>query len=29
MAESDWEQLQASPLWGPLVACGAALGALL
>lgn len=27
--EADWLQLQGSPLWGPLVACGAALGALL
>jgi len=29
LAERDWQQIQSSPLWGPLVACGAALGALL
>lgn len=28
LSPSDWQQLQASPMWGPLVACGAALGAL-
>ena len=28
IAEQDWRQLQASAMWGPLVACGAALGAL-
>lgn len=29
MSDHDCRQLQSSPLWGPLVACGAALGALL
>ena len=29
LAEPAWTQLQASAMWGPLVACGAALGALL
>lgn len=29
LTEADWRQIQSSPLWGPLVACGAALGALL
>ena len=29
ISERDWLQLQTSPMWGPLVACGAALGALL
>lgn len=28
-ADVDWPQLQAGPLWRPLVACGAALGVLL
>jgi Tfp pilus assembly PilM family ATPase len=28
LSEPQWQQLQASPMWGPLVACGAALGAL-
>lgn len=28
VGDPDWQQLQASPMWGPLVACGAALGAL-
>jgi hypothetical protein len=28
ISEHDWLRLQASPLWGPLVACGAALGAM-
>lgn len=28
ISEGDWKRLQASPIWGPLVACGAALGAL-
>ena len=28
MSEQDCEQLRASVMWGPLVACGAALGAL-
>ncbi len=29
LADVDWSQLQAGPLWRPLVACGAALGVLL
>ena len=29
LADVDWGQLQAGPLWRPLVACGAALGVLL
>ena len=29
LAEVDWPRLQAGPMWKPLVACGAALGALL
>ena len=29
LAEVDWSELQSGPLWKPLVACGAALGALL
>lgn len=28
MSDQDWQQLQSSPMWGPLVACGAALRAL-
>jgi Tfp pilus assembly PilM family ATPase len=29
LADLDWPQLQSGPMWQPLVACGAALGALL
>lgn len=29
LADVDWPQLQAGPLWRPLVACGAALGVML
>lgn len=28
LCAEDWVQLRASPMWGPLVACGAALGAI-